>query len=239
MVYLADSVKASQRITSMYEHILQPGDRIQVLVTALNPEAALAFNIAPLITVLNRSNTEYSQGSNIASNGYLIDLDGTIQFPQLGKLEVKGLTTNAVSKMIQQKLLQFLKEPVVLVNISNFRVNVVGEVNRPGTITVPDGKITILEALSQSGDLTIFGRRENILVVREKNGKREFGQLNLTSNSLFDSPYYYLEQGDVVYVEMKKDKLVLNDAVEARNYRIFSLVLAALSAAGIILSATR
>lgn len=237
MVYLADSVKESQKVVSNFEYLLQPGDRIQILVTALNLEAVQAFNIAPLVTTLGKYGEPAT--SDIASSGYFIEQDGTIQFPQIGKITVKGMTTNAVAKMIQSKLLEFLKEPVVLVNISNFKVNVVGEVNRPGSISVPNGKITILEAISQSGDLTLYGRRENILVIREKNGKRAFGQLNLSSNSIFESPYYFLEQGDVVYVEMKKDKLLLNDATEARNFRIASLLLTAVSAIGIILNAIK
>lgn len=235
MLYLADSVKESQKITSNYEYLLQPGDRIQILVTALNPTAAQAFNItAPLTTVTSGVITEPSFNGNSASSGYLIDKDGTIQFPQIGTLLVKGLTTDSVSKLIQVKLLQFLKEPVVIVNISNFKVNILGEVAKPGTIVVPDGKITILQAISQSGDLTIFGRRENIEVIREKDGRRTFGKLDLRSNRIFESPYYFLEQGDVVYVQMNKEKLLLNDGTEARNFRIYSLILGALSALGII-----
>lgn len=235
MVYLADSIRESQKITGNYEYLLQPGDRVQILVTALNPLAAQAFNITvPVTTVTSGVMAEPSFSGNSASSGYLIDKDGTIQFPQIGTLLVKRLTTDSVSRLIQEKLLQYLKEPVVIVNISNFKVNILGEVAKPGTIIVPDGKITILQAISQCGDLTIFGRRENITVIREKNGRRTFGKLDLTSNGIFESPYYFLEQGDVVYVEMNKDKLLLNDATEARNFRIYSLILAAISALGII-----
>jgi polysaccharide export outer membrane protein len=239
MIYLSDSTKEAQKIVTDYQHTLQTGDRIQILVTALNVQAAQVYNLSPIVSSLNTGNFETSPANNIASNGYLVEQDGSIQFPQLGKIAVQGMTTTEVGKKIQEKLLQFLKEPVVIVNISNFRINVLGEVNHPGTITVSNGKISILEAISQSGDLTIFGKRENIMVIREKNGKREFGQINLTSKSLFQSPYYYLEQGDVVYVEMNKDKLILNDANEAKNFRIYSLVLGAISALGIILSALR
>lgn len=235
MVYLADSVRESQKNTVQFDYRLKAGDRIQILVTALNAEAAMAYNLTPVLNTAaigNMTNT-----NNIASTGYLVDNAGNIQFPQLGAISVKDKTTSEVSIQIQDLLKTYLKEPVVIINVTNYKVNIMGEVMRPGTIIVPDGKITILEAISQSGDLTIYGKRENVLVVREKNGKRDFGKVNLTSNTLFESPYYYLEQGDVVYVEMTKNKLLLNDADEARKLRIASILLSGITAIGIIINA--
>jgi polysaccharide export outer membrane protein len=235
MVYLADSVRESQKNTVQFDYRLKAGDRIQILVTALNAEAAMAYNLTPVLNTAaigNMTNT-----NNIASTGYLVDNAGNIQFPQLGAISVKDKTTSEVSIQIQDLLKTYLKEPVVIINVTNYKVNVMGEVARPGTIIVPDGKITILEAISQSGDLTIYGKRDNVLVVREKNGKRDFGKVDLTSNNLFESPYYYLEQGDVVYIEMTKNKLLLNDADEARKLRIASILLSAVTAIGIIINA--
>ena len=244
MNYLADSVTtASQTVQANSKILLQPGDRIGIIVTALNPAAAQAFNIGGGSASGSSLVAGTSDISGTASNpqmpGYLINEEGTIQFPQLGKLPVKGMTTQNVEDTIQKALLQFLKEPIVHVDIINFKVNVIGEVNRPGTISVPDGKITILEAISRSGDLTINGMRDNILIVREKEGKREFGKVNLASNSIFSSPYFYLQQGDVVYVNMNKNKLLLSDANEQRNFRIASIMLAGVSAIALIINTIR
>ncbi len=239
MVYLADSVKESQKIiASNYQYYLQPGDRVEILVTALNPLAAQAFNIVVSNNTTSGQASLGSPGSSFSAtpstSGYLIDKNGNINFPELGDISVAGLTTDSVASKIQTTLLQYLKQPTVIVNLLNFKVNVLGEVNRPGTIVVPDGKISILEAISQSGDLTIFGKRENILVVREKNGQRAFGRVDLTSNNIFNSPFFYLEQGDVVYVELNRNKLLANDALAARNVRNISLALAFITSAALV-----
>jgi polysaccharide export outer membrane protein len=242
MTYLADSVTTAEKLAAGdFKLLLQPGDRITILVTALNPLAAEQFNVLTANNMTLGTDASKSPGNSpapVMSNyGYLVDPDGNIQFPQLGSIQVKGMTLNAVGEFIKKQLLQYLKEPTVIVNLINFRVNVLGEVNHPGTITVPDGKITILEAISEASDLTIFGKRENILVVREKDGKREFGRIDLTSNQLFNSPYFYLKQGDVVYVELNKNKLILSDANEARNFRIISIILGVITSAAIVYEA--
>jgi polysaccharide export outer membrane protein len=236
MVYMADSVKAAQLESAPFEHRMDAGDRIQILVTALNSEAAMSFNLTPILNTAAVGST-LTNTNNIASTGYLVDSEGDIQFPQIGKISVKDKTVQEVSEHIRDILTQYLKEPVVIVNITNFKVNVLGEVARPGSLIVPDGRITILEALSQCGDLTVYGKRENVLVVREKNGKREFGKVNLTSKSLFESSYYNLEKGDVVYVEMNKNRLFASDADEARKLRFVSLLLTSITAIGIIINA--
>jgi polysaccharide export outer membrane protein len=234
MNYLADSVtEAEKTVQPNSEILLQPGDRISILVSALNPVAAQAFNLG------STAATEAAAGSTVSSPGYLVGSDGTIQFPQLGKIVVKGKTTEEIGDTIQTGLTKFLKEPVVYVSLVNFKVNVLGEVNKPGTIVVPDGKITILEAISESGDLTINGLRENVMVVRESEGKREFGTVNLASNKLFNSPYFYLKQGDVVYVAMNENKLLSSDAQQLRRYRVTSLVLAAVSVAVLLINLTK
>lgn len=233
MTYFADSVKASQQIvTKKPDYKLQPGDRLNIVVTALNQQAAQEFN---QMTVSSTTSTE----STTPSGGYLVDDDGNIMFPQIGTVHVAGITTKKLADNLGDSLLNYLKEPLVTINILNFKVNILGEVNRPGPIVVPDGKMSVLEAISQSGDLTIYGKRENILLIREQNGKREFAKLDLTSNDIFDSPYFYLQQGDIIYVEMNKNKMVLSDASETRKFRITSILLAAVTAGAILFNSLK
>ena len=233
MTYFADSVKASQQIVAKKpDYKLQPGDRLNIVVNALNQQAAQEFNQLP---VSASSNTENAT----PSGGYLVDDDGNIVFPQIGALHVAGITTKKLADNLRDSLLNYLKQPLVTINILNFKVNILGEVNRPGPIVVPDGKMSVLEAISQSGDLTIYGKRENILLIREQNGKREFAKLDLTSNDIFDSPYFYLQQGDIIYVEMNKNKMVLSDASETRKFRITSILLAAVTAGAILFNSLK
>lgn len=230
MVYLTDSISQSQRVVSVQEESkIQPGDRLEIAITALNPQAAMVYNMLPAIT------QDATTGAP-AKGGYLVDQTGNIQFPQLGNIAVSNLTRLEIAEKIKVELAKYIKEPSVSVNIINFKINVLGEVSRPGSILVPDGKITILEALGESGDLTIYGRRENILIIREKDGKREFGRIDLTSNQVFTSPYFNLRQGDVVYVEMKKNKAIVSDAEANNNFRLASLVLTAITAIAVVIN---
>lgn len=237
MNYLADSVtESAQIIGENSKVVLQPGYRLSILVTALNPIAAQAFNIGGGGT---GSVTEaISSGESVLQTGYLIDDEGSIQFPQLGRINVKGSTTQHLEKLIQKSLLQYLTDPIVRVNIINFKVNVLGEVNKPGTINVQDG-ITILEAITRSGDLTINGIRDNILVVRLKGEKREFGKVNLASNNIFNSPYFYLQPGDVIYVRMNKNKILLSDANQQRKLSLVSILFASISTLALVYNAVK
>ena len=237
MNYFADSVTAAaQTIDANASVLIQPGDRLNISVAALNPAAAQLFNIGSGAT---SSSMTVEPGGGSAQTGYLVDDGGNIQFPQMGTLHVAGFTTQRIETLVQKALLQFLTDPIVRVNIVNFKVNVLGEVNRPGTLTVQDGKITILEAISRSGDLTINGIRNNILVVREKDGKREFGKVDIASNNIFSSPYFYLQQGDVVYVSMNKNKLLLSDARQQRNFTIISIIFASISTLALVFNALK
>ena len=217
-VYLADSIKASHLSVQQYQiPKLRIGDRLQITVTALNIQAAQAFNQ----TYVNIGNL---------SNGYLINNSGNIQFPQIGNVKVEGLTTDSVEKVLETKLVEYLNNPVVTCNQINFNINIIGEISKPGIVTVPDGKMTIIEAIARSGDLTLYGKRENILVIREKDGKREFGRVDLTSNNVFNSPYYYLEQGDVVYVDVNENKLLGADILQQKRLNMVTLVISVITA---------
>ena len=239
-VYLSDSVKASHLTVQPYQMTkLRVGDRLQITVTALNPIAAQAFNQGGGQVSASAGSSGSGGGAGSAggsgsggsgaTTGYLINSSGNIQFPQIGNVKVEGLTTDSLEKVIEVKLLEFLKEPVVTVNQINFNINLIGEIYKPGVVNVPDGKLSILEAIARSGDLTLYGKRENVLVIREKNGKREFGRIDLTSNNIFNSPYYYLEQGDVVYVDVNENKLLGADMLQTRRLTMVTIILGAIT----------
>jgi polysaccharide export outer membrane protein len=227
-VYLKDSVTDAQKVVVNKPAVIRPGDRLSINVTAVNKEAAEAFN-ATGGTTTGAENVE----------GYLVDSLGNIQLLQLGVMHVAGLTTAQMQQNLQQQLAAYIVGPVVTVNISNFKINVMGEVTRPGTIIVPDGKMNILEALTQSGDLTIFAKRDNILIIREQDGKREFGRLDISSNKIFESPYYNLQQNDFIYVEPDKTKFIANDFITNRNVRNLSIFITLLTTITLIYSLTK
>lgn len=180
--------------------VIQPKDMISIVVSSRNPELVPMFNL-PVIS--------YQAGSEIVNvgqqrlMGYVVDNDGYIDFPVLGELYVAGMTRWQLSDMIKERLLDegLLNDAVVTVEFMNFKISVMGEVNAPGTYTIEGDKITILQALSLAKDLTIFGKRENVTVIRELDGKRTMYNINLCSVDMFRSPAYYLQQNDIIYVE--------------------------------------
>jgi polysaccharide export outer membrane protein len=224
VLYLQDSVTAAEKVVANAPAIIEPGDRLNINITAVNKTAAEAFNMATA-----GSGSGSGSGGGVSTQGYLVDSLGNVQMLQLGMVKAGGLTTDQLAANLQQQLEAYVKGPVVTVAISNFKVSVFGEVGRPGIITVPDGKLTILDAIIQSGDLSIFGRRDNILVVRETNGKREFGRVNVNSNEVFLSPYYYLKQNDMIYVEADKTKFINNDPRLERSLRNLGIATTILS----------
>lgn len=142
-----------------------------------------------------------------ATAGFLVADDGTIDYPRLGTLQVEGMTRTGLAKTIKERLDTVLKNPSVIVRFMNYRVTVLGEVRTPGAFTVPTERITILEALGLAGDITDFGKRDTVKVARENNGKMQIGYVSLISNDLFSSPYYRLQQNDVVFVEQNRRKI--------------------------------
>lgn len=181
--------------------VIQPKDMMSIVVSSKNPELVAMFNL-PVVSYQAGSEVVTS-GYNQRLMGYVVDNDGYIDFPVLGKLHVSGLTRWELSEKIKKRLLneELLADAVVTVEFMNFKVSVIGEVNAPGTYTIEGDKVTILQAISLARDLTIFGLRENVSVIRERNGERVIYQINLCDVSLFDSPAYYLQQNDIVYVE--------------------------------------
>jgi len=183
---------------------IAPQDLLSIKVSSFPADAAAPFNIDQAIR--NVGNIQNTENLGLFS-GYLVDNEGNIDFPTLGKIEVAGFTTREVKNNIIQKLLPYLKEAVVNVRILNFKVTVSGEVNRPGTVNVPNQRITILEAIGLAGDFSNYANRSNVLVVREEGGIRQYARLNLQSPDVFKSPFFYLQQNDYIYVEPIKARV--------------------------------
>lgn len=182
---------------------LQPDDLLMIVVMAETPEAAAPYNLP---SVIMQSNSEF-ENQQLRMNSYLIDSEGFIQFPGLGAVQLGGLTrSEAVSKLITE-LTKYIKDPKVNLRILNFKITVAGEVRQPGVQVIASERITLSEALAMSGDLTEYGRRDNIMVIREKDGKKEIGRVDITKADFINSPYYYLSQNDHVYVEPNKTKV--------------------------------
>ena len=186
--------------------VIQPKDMLSIVVTSRNPELVAMFNL-PVVSYQAGSEVVNS-GYNQRLMGYVVDNEGNIDFPQLGILKVSGLTRWELSEMIKNKLIKegYLNDAVVVVEFLNFKVSVIGEVNSPGTYTIEGDKVTILQAISLARDLTIFGMRENVSVIRERNGERIIYEVNLCNVDMFKSPAYYLQQNDVVYVQPSEVK---------------------------------
>jgi len=184
--------------------IIQPQDQLSIIVTSRDPKMAVPFNLS----VANfYTGTEMgAAGGNQRITGYVVDNDGNVNFPSLGSVHVTGLNRWELQELIRTKLYDtgLLKDAVVTVEFLNFKVSVLGEVNAPGAYTVAGDKITILQALALARDLTIYGQRENVQVIREQNGQRQIFTLDLTDSGIFSSPAYYLQQNDVVYVTPSK-----------------------------------
>jgi polysaccharide export outer membrane protein len=183
-----------------FEPKIQQGDLLNVNVAAIDAEAALPFNLyeTPVVGTYT---------SNLNPLEYLVDTDGNINFPVLGILKVEGLSTKEFSKSLTEKLANYIKAPIVNVRLTNFKITVLGEVLRPGSFDIPNERVTILEAIGLAGDLTIQGKRNTVSLIREVQGERTFVTIDLTNKKLFDSPYYYLAQNDVIYVEPNKTKV--------------------------------
>lgn len=187
----------------LYDARIMPKDMLTVTVSTITPEAAKPFN-------LTVANTSESGAASSGSQSYLVDNDGNINFPVVGHVHVVGLTKSQCQDLIRDKVKPYLAEtenPVVTVRMSSYRVTVTGEVNRPGVFPVTTEKISVLEALASAGDLTIYGKRDNVMLIREDvTGEKSIHRLNLNDANLINSPYYYLQQNDIVYVEPNKVK---------------------------------
>lgn len=193
------------------EPVIKVGDVLVITVNAMNPESALPFNL-PLVPAGDATKS-YGGGNGYLSYGlsmqnYLVDMEGSIVFPVIGKMQVAGMTKSKLAEKIKSDIFPryITEEPIILVRYANFKVSVLGEVLRPGSFVIDNEKVSILEALALAGDMTIYGRRESVLLVREQAGHRESKRIDLRDKNLANSPYFYLQQGDVIYVEPNDSK---------------------------------
>lgn len=205
VLYIQDATPLKQEeISQNYEVRIQQDDLLSITVSSKDPELIAPFNMAA-----------QTSGTTGAQKGmeYMVDLSGNIDFPLLGKINVNGLTRMQLTYLIQERLIKedYVKDPIVTVKFQNFKVSVLGEVGSPGSFTIPSERITLLEVLSMAGDLSIYGNRNKVTVIRENNGKRTILYQDLTSSEIFNSPCYYLQQNDIVYVEPIKNKMRQRD----------------------------
>lgn len=206
IAYIHDAPRDSMEVLSgQFTKGIQPNDLLYIYVESSTPESAIQFNQETNRQVRSTTGTVTSSG-NASNLGYLVNQDGDIVFPILGRLHVAGLTHRELASMLEQRLIGegYITDPVVTVRLLNFKVSILGDVSHPTQLHIDGERVTIFEALSMAGDLTIYGQRKNVTVVREENGTRTIGTLDLSSKDVFTSPYYYLHQNDMVYVEPNK-----------------------------------
>jgi polysaccharide export outer membrane protein len=212
---------------TVYEELkIQPDDILQVTIETIDPELNNVMGTG--IQVQTGNNVQPGKPNSADITGYLVNKEGMIELPIAGKIKVGGLTTAEAKEAIRLKATTYYKEPVVNVRIVNFKVTVLGEVARPGAYIINGEKATILDALGQAGDMTIFGIRKNVLLSRLENGQQKMVRFDLNSTDIFDSPYFYLRQGDIVYVQPSKGKAAANDGAMLRTYTIISSTLSLL-----------
>lgn len=218
---------------------IQKGDLLSISIYSRNPELAALFN-QRMQTASGGDKAATGTGAAPGSaSGYLVDNNGNIFIPVLGLIKADGLSRLEFMDSLNKRLEEYIKEPYTDVRFLNFKVTAIGEVGKPGTFTIPNEKLTVLELLGLAGDLTIYGKRDNILIIREQDGKRAFGRINLKDPSVFQSPYFYLQQNDVVMVEPLPSKPTSDEQANTRKLTYASIAVSLLSVTAIIINIFR
>jgi polysaccharide biosynthesis/export protein len=230
LIYMRGSFDTAKlSIISPAQPTIRRGDILSIIVYSDNPEATKIYNQS-LITTGNTSViassgvTQAVAGSAPNAAGYQVDENGNIVFQGLGKIYVEGLTKASLRDTLDARLTPFLQHPYYSIRFLNYKFTMMGEVNRPGIVTIPGERINILEAIALVGDLTTFANRDSVLIIRENNNKREFARINLNRPQIMASPYFYIQQNDIVIVEPTRKKSVSNDVITLRNISIASTV---------------
>lgn len=235
IVYLQDVVPLKQQeIEQKYEPVIHGDDLLAIMVNSRDPELALPFNL-PMVS--------YQMGTTSGTTGqqrilgYLVDTNGNIDFPILGKIHAEGMTRMQLTDLIKEKLIKgdLIKDPIVTIQFLNFKISVMGEVAGPGSFSISGDRITLLEALSMAGDLTIYGKRDRVAVIRENNGIRTVLFHDLRSADIFNSPCYYLQQNDIVYVEPNKAKSGQSDINQNNSVGVWISVISLLTTIGVLI----
>ncbi|NND53013.1 MAG: polysaccharide export protein [Flavobacteriaceae bacterium] len=210
---------ATENLNNNFEIRFKTDDLLTIDVSALDPEVARPFNLP---AVSYNASVIDAQG-RLKMQTYLIDNYGNIEFPVLGTIKIGGLTRSEANIMLKERLSEYIKDPIVNIRLANFTVTVLGEVNQPGTFTIVDEKVSLTEALGLAGDLTIYGKRDNVFLIREVDGQKRYAKFDMTSVNVVNSPNYYLEQNDVIYVEPNSAR-VRQSAYTQNNALIVSIV---------------
>lgn len=211
-------------ISNSIDLTIQEGDELIIIVSSFDPIAVQPFN-------LQSQQSGQAQQNNLA---YQVGKDGSISFPVLGKIQVRGLTLNNLHDTLAVQIKEYVNDPVINIRYANFRVTVIGEVSSPGVVTTNVERLSIIEAIGQAGDITDFGDRSNILLIREQDGERIMERLDLLYMDIFSSPYYYLKQNDIIYIEPTEAKSALVSA--QRSAQILSLVTSITSVVALIIA---
>ena len=218
VAYFTDAQLGQEvRVPSAEDLKLQEGDKISIVVNSRDPLLTNLFNLPIVTSSIGDSNSSVARGMA----GYTIDRFGEIDFPVLGKLHVAGMSRSEIASYIKESLVSnnLIKDPVVTVEFENLTISVLGEVNKPGRISIDRDRVSLMDAISMAGDLTIYGRRENVLIQREEKGTKTFYKVDLTSSAdLYASPVYYLQQNDIVYVEPNETR-ARQSTVNGNNIR--------------------
>lgn len=218
-----------EKLNSVYEPVIQSNDILAIYVSSLSPEASSFFN-----PVFEQNQGGGSINAAPVALGYLVDINGDIEIPLVGKVKVRGLTTEKARELIKGKLEKYLQNPTLRIYFQNYRVTVLGEVSKPGVYNVPNEKITLPELLGLAGDMTIYGDRTNLMIIRETDGKKTYSFVDMKKRDLFNSPDYYLHPNDIVYVAPLKGRAAQTD----NFYRIAPVLISALSLITVIVIQT-
>ncbi|MCJ8164424.1 polysaccharide biosynthesis/export family protein [Pontibacter sp. E15-1] len=234
LAYFSDLPEATvykENITNASEPSIQSNDILGITVSSSNAESNVLFNTAGGKSVGQALAGSMTYDQNTGDAGYLVDPNGYIDFPVLGRIKLGGLTKQEAKAKMIGELNKYVKDPAVNIRFLNFRVTVIGEVKNPSTFTIPSEKINVLEALGLAGDMTPYGKRDNVLLIREEKGERSLTRINLNSKEVLNSPNFYLHQNDVVYVEPNSNKA----AQATNNTRYLTLALTIISATSLII----
>ncbi len=212
-------------IKNYVQPTIQPDDILSISVSSLNPESNVLFNNVILPTTANSGQVIAATKVN---EGYLVDKSGFINFPVIGKVMLAGLTKEQAIEKMTNEIKVHVKNPIINVRFLNFKVTVIGEVSKPSTFTVETEKINVLEALGLAGDMTAFGRRENVLIIREQQGVRRTTRINLNDKDVLNSPFFYLQQNDIVYVEPSNREKVAETAAGNRYIALWAALISTL-----------
>lgn len=215
---------AAVSLAEFNEPVIQADDILSITIQTVDVDATAAVNQVSTVPAVGASSASSSVG-NQTIRGFLVDKNGNVAIPMLGNIKVAGLTTYEARQLIAENASKFFKDPTVQVRFANFKITVIGEVAKPATYTLPNEKVTLLDAIGLAGDLTIYGKRENVMLIRDNlNGEKEFIRFNLNSYDTFQSPYFYLQQNDVIYVEPSKGRIAANNTATMQTISIFSTI---------------